>query len=55
MTIKDLKQGDKFTYKGKFYLKLPDFCECYGHPSNAVNIRTGTMMWINPNTIVNKF
>jgi len=48
ITVADLKQGQKFYYEGNEYLKLPDHCECYGNRANAVCIKTGTMMWFNP-------
>ena len=48
ITVADLKQGQKFYYKSEEYLKLPDHCECYGNRANAVCIKTGTMMWFNP-------
>lgn len=46
MTINDIKQGDKFIYNNNVYMKLPAFVECYGNKTNAVDIITGTMMFI---------
>ena len=46
--IMDLKQGTKFTYNGKYYMKLPDYVECYGMLCDAINLVTGTMMFISP-------
>lgn len=44
--VNDIPQGQKFVYNGKLYLKVPDFCECYGHSFNALNVKTGTAMYI---------
>ena len=49
VTINDLKQGDKFIYKDEQFMILPEHCECFGEKANAVNLRTGTMMYFNPN------
>lgn len=46
--IIDLKQGTKFIYDGKYYMKLPDFVECYGMRCDAINLITGTMAFISP-------
>lgn len=46
--IIDLKQGTKFIYNGKYYMKLPDFVECYDMRCDAINLMTGTMAFINP-------
>lgn len=54
ITIDELKQGTKFTYKNEHVMKLPPFCECYGEKSNAVDIDTGTMLWLNPNAWVDQ-
>ena len=49
VTINDLKQGDKFTYRDEQFMILPEYCECFGEKANAVNLKTGTMMYFNPN------
>ena len=54
ITIGELKQGTHFTYKGEEILKLPEHCECYGETANAVNIKTGTMLYIDPNKWVDQ-
>lgn len=46
--IIDLKQGTKFIYDGKYYMKLPDFVECYDMRCDAINLITGTMAFISP-------
>ena len=46
MKIYEIKQGTKFLYINKIYMKLPDYCECYGYPCNAVDVITGTMVEI---------
>ena len=46
--IIDLKQGTKFIYDGKYYMKLPDFVECYDMQCDAINLITGTMAFISP-------
>lgn len=46
MKIYEIRQGTKFLYMNKIYMKLPNYCECYGHPCNAVDIVTGTMVEI---------
>lgn len=51
-TVISLKQGTKFTNDGKIYIKLPPFCECYEYECNAVDIRTGTMIYFSPAELV---
>lgn len=46
--IIDLKQGTKFIYDGKYYMKLPDYVECYDMRCDAINLITGTMAFISP-------
>ena len=49
MNVESLKQGAKFIDgRGKVYIKLPPFTECYGCECNAVDIITGTMIYFNP-------
>ena len=52
-TVKELEQGTKFTYDGQSVMKLPRHTECYGNKCNAVNLHSGTMLWITPQTKVN--
>ena len=52
VTVGELKQGAKFTYKDDTVMKLPEFCECYGEKANSVSIKTGTMLWIDPDIFV---
>ena len=52
--LNDLVQGDTFYYKDELFLKLPPFVECQGNPANAVNTKTGSMIWINPSQIIKK-
>ena len=54
ITIGELEQGTKFTYKEDSVMKLPPFCECYGEHANAVNIKTGTMLWLDPDKWVDQ-
>lgn len=51
-TVQSLKQGQKFTHKGEYLMKLPQYVECYGNTANAINLKTGTMLYINENTII---
>lgn len=44
--IESIEQGQKFTYKDEPYMKLPEHVECYGESANAVNLNTGTMIYI---------
>ncbi|MBQ8218494.1 MAG: hypothetical protein IJZ79_01980 [Bacilli bacterium] len=44
--IESIEQGQKFIYKDEQYMKLPEHVECYGEPANAVNLNTGTMIYI---------
>lgn len=48
ITIGELEQGVKFTYEDKYVMRLPNYCECYGEKSNAVDLDTGTMLWLDP-------
>lgn len=50
--VKDLDQGTQFTYIDELVLKLPNHVECYGEPANVISIKTGTMMWIDPELYV---
>lgn len=50
--IADLKQGTYFIIDNKIFMKLPEFCSCYGQKSNAINVSSGTMMFFNENTLV---
>ena len=52
-TMHSLKQGQKFTFNNRMYMKLPDEVECYNRPANAVDIITGTVIYINTNRLVN--
>lgn len=54
ITIDELDQGTKFISKDDTVMKLPECCECYGEKVNAVNIRTGTMLWLNPSKFVDR-
>lgn len=54
ITVGELEQGKKFTYKDEPIMKLPEFVECYGEKANAVNIKTGTMLYIEPDTWVDQ-
>ncbi len=54
ITIDELEQGTKFTYKDKQVMKLPPFVECYGEHSNAVNLKTGTILWLEPDKWVDQ-
>lgn len=52
-SIDTISQGTKFIYNDNIYMKLPNHVECYGNKSNAIDILTGTMVYINDNTVVN--
>lgn len=54
ITIGELEQGQKFTYKDESVMKLPPFVECYGEQANAVNLKTGTMLWLDPDKWVDQ-
>lgn len=47
--INDIRQGFKFEdRKGKVYMKLPNHSSCCGKECNAVDIETGTMVYLTP-------
>lgn len=43
--VDSLKCGQKFIYNDETYMKLPDHVECYGNKVNAINIKTGTLLY----------
>lgn len=51
-TIKSLKQGQKFIHKGEYLMKLPQYVTCYGNTANAINLKTGTLLYIDDNIII---
>lgn len=50
--IKSLKQGQKFIYNNQYYMKLPEYVECYGEKANAINMSTATLIYLNENTLI---
>lgn len=45
--IEEIKQGEKFTYKGDTLMKLPKHVTCYGESCDAIDLKTGTMLCVN--------
>lgn len=41
--ISELVPGQKFTYQGEEFMRVPPFVECYGNPCDCINTKTGTM------------
>lgn len=50
--LSNLRQGTKFEANGKKYIVVPEYCECYGHAFNCINLRTGTAVSLESNTVV---
>lgn len=46
--LENLKQGETFYYNDDTYMKLSPNVTCFGYNVNAINIKTGTMIWLNP-------
>ena len=50
--LSNLRQGTKFKAYGKQYMVVPEYCECYGHAFNCIDLRTGTAVSLKPDTVV---
>ena len=53
ITFIELKQGTKFKVNNKVYIKLPENTTLYNLPTNAIEFKTGSVTYFNPNKQVN--